>query len=87
LNSNWGVFDQINAAGILVPRNVTNPTGGTLNVNGTATPVTAFTPGGTAKPYFSLASDRNLPATVSYRQNNTLTSTYYMQFGLRYIFN
>ncbi|MBB1285207.1 TonB-dependent receptor [Flavisolibacter sp. BT320] len=90
LNSNWGVFDQINAAGILVPRNTTpssNSTTANLTVNGVATPVLPYTPGGNTKPYFSLANDRNQPATVSYRQNNTLTSTYYMQFGLRYIFN
>ncbi len=87
LNSNWGIFRQINANGILQPRNTTNPSGGTLTVNGTATPVTAYTAGGSTRPYFSLANDRNLPATASFRENNTLTSTYYMQFGLRYIFN
>ncbi|HVF81358.1 MAG TPA: TonB-dependent receptor, partial [Flavisolibacter sp.] len=87
LNKGWGNFKTINASGILVPRNVTNPTGNTLTVNGSNTPVTAFTYNGTVKPYFSLASDRNQPITSTYRDNNSLASTYYMQFGLRYIFN
>jgi outer membrane receptor protein involved in Fe transport len=47
----------------------------------------ALTPGGTTKPTFSLASDRNVPATSTTRLNNSIVSTYYMQFGFRYIFN
>jgi hypothetical protein len=43
--------------------------------------------GGTVKPTFRLQTDRNQPVTTTFRENNTLTSTYYMQFGLRYVFN
>ena len=46
-----------------------------------------LTPGGTVKPTFRLATDRNQPITSSFRNNVTTTSTYYMQIGLRYIFN
>jgi hypothetical protein len=94
LNKNWGIFQQTNASGILVPRNVSTPgnvtVGGVsqpgLTINGVATAVPAFTVGGTTKPYFSLASDRNQPVTTTFRDVNTLSSTYYMQFGLRYTF-
>jgi hypothetical protein len=44
-------------------------------------------PGGTVKPTFRLQTDRGQPVTSTYRDNNSITSTYYMQFGLRYIFN
>ena len=86
LNKNWGIFQTVNTSGILVPRNVTSSSTATLNVNGVATPAPAYTPGGTAKPFFSLASDRNVPVTSTYRDNNSLSSTYYMNFGFRYIF-
>ena len=49
--------------------------------------VTALVPGGTTVPTFSLANDRGAPVTSTFRDNNSITSTYYMQFGLRYIFN
>ncbi|MCC3158816.1 carboxypeptidase regulatory-like domain-containing protein [Hymenobacter sp. 15J16-1T3B] len=49
--------------------------------------VSSLTPGGTTRPTFRLAADRGNPITSTFRNNNTLTSTYYMQFGLRYIFN
>jgi hypothetical protein len=48
---------------------------------------TAYSAGGTVKPTFRLATDRNQPITSTFRDVNTLSSTYYMQFGLRYIFN
>lgn len=47
----------------------------------------ALTPGGTTRPAFRLATDRGNPITSSFRNSNSLASTYYMQFGLRYIFN
>ena len=72
LNSNWGKFKSLNAAGILVP---TNATSGTI-----------FQPGGTVRPTFRLATDRNHIVTETFRDNVSITSTYYMQFGLRYIF-
>jgi hypothetical protein len=88
LNKEWGIFQTPNAAGLLTPRNSTAPTGGTLPVNGVATTVGAYNAAGTQRPYFSLATQGNIPVTTSsFRQVNTLTSTYYMQFGLRYTFN
>ncbi|GAB4091427.1 carboxypeptidase regulatory-like domain-containing protein [Flaviaesturariibacter terrae] len=42
--------------------------------------------GGTTRPTFRLAIDRNAPLTESFRDITTITSTYYMQFGIRYIF-
>lgn len=47
----------------------------------------ALTPGGTTRPNFTLASDRGRPVTETFRDNINLSSTYYMQFGVRYIFN
>ena len=47
----------------------------------------ALVTGGTVKPTFRLQTDRGQPASTTFRDNNTLASTYYMQFGLRYIFN
>ncbi|HEU5293075.1 MAG TPA: TonB-dependent receptor [Cyclobacteriaceae bacterium] len=74
LNSDWGIFKQVNAPGILVPTNITS-TGGAVIVGGAVTPT------------FRLQSNGSAPVTTTYRDNNTITSTYYMQFGLRYIFN
>ena len=63
----------------------------TQTVNNSAilvpTNVTSLTPGGTTKPTFRLATDRGLPVTNTFRDVETISSTYYMQFGLRYIFN
>lgn len=47
----------------------------------------ALAAGGAVKPTFRLQTDRNQPVTTTFRDNNSITSTYYMQFGLRYIFN
>ena len=47
----------------------------------------ALVPGGTTKPTFRLQTDRNLPASKTFRDNVGFGSTYTMQFGLRYIFN
>ena len=58
----------------------------TTNASSILIPVTV-TPGGTAKPTFRLAADRGKLATESFRDNANLSSTYYMQVGLRYIFN
>lgn len=83
LNKSWGIYKTINASSLLQPRNTT----ASVTSASTGTTYAAYTAGGTAKPVFSLANDRNVPVTSTYRDNNTLTSTYYMQFGLRYIFN
>ena len=47
----------------------------------------ALVPGGTVKPTFRLQTDRNNPVTDTFRDNVSVFSTYYMQMGLRYIFN
>jgi hypothetical protein len=84
LNKNWGLFKQINASSILVPR---NNTGSVTSGSGTsAITYPMYVPNGGTRPVFSLANDRNQPITSTFRLNNSLTSTYYMQFGLRYIF-
>ena len=61
----------------------------TVNTSSLLVPVNyrSLTPGGTTKPTFRLATDRGAPVTETFRDNASITSTYYMQFGLRYIFN
>jgi hypothetical protein len=49
--------------------------------------VNSLVPGSTVKPTFRLAVDRGNLITDTFRDNNTISSTYYMQLGLRYIFN
>jgi hypothetical protein len=46
-----------------------------------------LSPGGTIRPTFRLATDNNALVTSTFRDVLGLSSTYYMQFGLRYIFN
>jgi hypothetical protein len=79
LNRNWGTVQTVNVASnnvasILFPTNVT-------------TNNSTVAPGGTTRPTFRLATDRGQPVTSTFRDLNALASTYYMQFGLRYIFN
>ncbi len=61
----------------------------TVNASAILVPtnVSSLVAGGTVRPTFRLATDRNQPVSTTYRENNSLTSTYYMQFGLRYLFN
>jgi hypothetical protein len=47
----------------------------------------SLTPGGTLRPTFRLATDRDSPVSTTFRDNLSVFSTYYMQMGLRYIFN
>jgi hypothetical protein len=47
----------------------------------------AIVPGGTVRPTFRLANDRGKPVSETFRDNVNLSSTYYMQLGVRYIFN
>jgi outer membrane receptor protein involved in Fe transport len=46
----------------------------------------AIVPGGTVAPQFRMATVNNYPITDTFRNVNSYTSTYYMQFGLRYTF-
>jgi Carboxypeptidase regulatory-like domain len=74
LNKNWGAVKTLSVSNgaILVPTNAA------LLVAGSTT----------VKPTFQLNSDiaGGVPSTT-YRTVNTVSSTYFMQFGLRYIFN
>lgn len=47
----------------------------------------SLTPGGTTKPTFRLNTVNNELISERNRVNTSITSTYYMQFGLRYSFN
>ncbi len=73
INKDWGAFKSLTVGGgaLLVPQNVSS-----------------LVAGGTVKPTFQLASDfaGNVP-TTTYRTVLTTGSTYFMQFGFRYIFN
>lgn len=71
LNKNWGLVRSINNSSILTPTNISSLSSAE----------------GGARPTFRLSSDRNQPITSTTRNTNTLASTYYMQLGLRYIFN
>lgn len=51
------------------------------------TNVSALGSAANPRPTFQLANDRGLPVSTTYRDDVSLSSTYYMQFGLRYIFN
>lgn len=72
--------------------NLLNPAWGifhTINASSILVPtnVTSLVTGGTVKPTFQLATVGNGLATSTYRENVSIASTYFMQFGLRYIFN
>ncbi|MBL7745994.1 MAG: TonB-dependent receptor [Chitinophagaceae bacterium] len=72
--------------------NLINPSWGKLKVvNNSAILVPRnqanLVPGGTIKPEFNLALDRGQIITRTFRDNASVASTYYMQFGLRYLFN
>ncbi len=71
LNKNWGNVNFVNNAAILVPQNV----GGT-------TPISA-----TTKPTFLMASNQGDIVKTTFGTSQTISSTYYMQFGVRYNFN
>ncbi|TGE15570.1 TonB-dependent receptor [Hymenobacter elongatus] len=49
--------------------------------------VAALTPGGAVKPTFRLQLDRGNLVQETFRRNLSPSSTYFMQVGLRYIFN
>ncbi len=51
------------------------------------TNVSSLVPGGTVKPTFRLATFGTAPVTKTFRDNLSIFSTYYMQFGIRYLMN
>ncbi|OUJ73140.1 TonB-dependent receptor [Hymenobacter crusticola] len=61
----------------------------TVNNNSILVPTNQanLVPGGTVRPTFRLATDRNQPITSTFRNTVSTSSTYYMQMGLRYTFN
>ncbi|MBK6936742.1 MAG: TonB-dependent receptor [Chitinophagaceae bacterium] len=72
--------------------NMLNPKWGelkTINASSILVPrnESSLVAGGTVKPEFWLATDRGQLITKTFRDNQTVSSTYYMQFGLRYLFN
>lgn len=72
--------------------NMLNPKWGelkTINASSILVPrnEASLVAGGTVKPEFWLATDRGQLITKTFRDNQTVSSTYYMQFGLRYLFN
>ncbi len=71
LNKNWGVRNTLTQASVLVPTNQAS-----------------LTPGGATRPTFRLQFDGNQPANAVFSRDVVgSSSTYRMQFGLRYIFN
>ena len=72
--------------------NLINPAWGkirTVNTPSILVPqnVASLVAGGTTRPTFRLATDRNNPANATFRDNVSTASTYFMQFGFRYLFN
>lgn len=72
--------------------NLLNPRWGTFRIVNTpalltAVNTSAFTPDGSVKPTFQMATYNGQLPTSVYRDNLSITSTYYMQLGVRYIFN
>jgi len=61
----------------------------TVNASSVLVPTNqnSLVPGGTVRPTFRLATDRNNPVIETFRDNVSIASTYYMQMGIRYIFN
>jgi hypothetical protein len=51
------------------------------------TNVSSLIPGSSVRPTFQLQTDRGSLVTETFRDNVSIVSTYYMQFGLRYLFN
>jgi Carboxypeptidase regulatory-like domain/TonB dependent receptor len=56
----------------------------TINNSNILAPANTVAPG--TRPTFRLAQDRGVPITSTFRENNSILSTYYMQAGVRYTF-
>ncbi len=87
IDPNWGKVKTVNASSLLVPVNSTLTSNSNFTINGITTSLGAYQPGGTTKPYYRLQTDRGHPVVDTFRDNVSIASTYYMQMGLRYIFN
>jgi len=74
LNRKWGVQNFVNNASILTPRNVTSIANSTTAV-----------PAGT-KPTFWINNAQGDIVRSTFGTSQTVSSTYYMQFGVRYNF-
>ena len=87
INPNWGKIRNTNASSLLVPVNSTNTSNVAVTINGVAASLPAYQAGGTTRPYYRLQTDRGHPVTETFRDNVSVLSTYFMQMGIRYIFN
>jgi hypothetical protein len=72
--------------------NLLNPSWGKrkiINANSILVPqnVTSLVAGGTVVPTYRLQTVQGQIATRTFRDNLSISSTYYMQFGIRYMFN
>jgi hypothetical protein len=78
-------FDIFNVGNLLNAKwgTYTSPVGNLLQV----TNASALTPGGTTKPTFRLNTLNGALISSNSMINASITSTYYMQFGLKYAFN
>lgn len=83
LNKNWGTLKRINNSSVLVPWNPTPVTGNTSGSSNTNNLLV----GGTVTPVYRLAPFNGDIIRSTYSDNQTTSSTYYMQFGVRYNFN
>jgi outer membrane receptor protein involved in Fe transport len=59
----------------------------TANAASILVPTSTLAVGQSTKPTFRLQTDRNGPATSTFRNTESIASTYFMQFGVRYLFN
>ncbi|HTD95002.1 MAG TPA: hypothetical protein VK644_14350, partial [Chitinophagaceae bacterium] len=59
----------------------------TANAASILVPTSTLAVGQSTKPTFRLQTDRNGPATSTFRNTESIASTYFMQFGIRYLFN
>jgi outer membrane receptor protein involved in Fe transport len=84
LNKKWGTLQRINNSSVLVPWNPTPVANG--NASG-ASNTNNLTVGGANVPTFRLAPFNGDIIRSSFSDNQTISSTYYMQFGVRYNFN
>lgn len=73
LNKKWGNVNFVNNSAILVPTNTS-----ALTTGATA---------GTTKPTFKMATFQNELVKSTFGTSQTISSTYYLQFGVRYNFN
>ncbi|WP_159636193.1 TonB-dependent receptor [Sphingobacterium composti Ten et al. 2007 non Yoo et al. 2007] len=80
-NSSWGIYKN-NNNGILIPQNMVSIAPSGSNPGRPALDIT-----GTDKPTFRMGNANGDIIREAQRPNETISSTYYMQFGLKFKFN